>query len=90
MRAVVGVDFGYRGKTHTQLNAASPFNVPLAAYTLVNLRAGVTADRWSATVFVRNLTDNRAQIDAISSSQDPLARITVRPRTIGVTLTRNF
>jgi outer membrane receptor protein involved in Fe transport len=90
MRARLAADFSYRGKTHTQLNEASPFNVPLAAYTLVNLRAGVETDEWSATLFVRNLTDNRAQIDAISSSQDPLARITVRPRTIGVTLTRTF
>ena len=44
----------------------------------------------SVTARVRNLTDNRAQVDAISSSQDPLARITVRPRTFGITLTRNF
>ena len=39
MRMVLGADFSYRGKTHTQLNETSPFNVPLAAYTLVNLRA---------------------------------------------------
>lgn len=90
MRGTLAADFGYRGKTHTQLNQSSPFNVPLAAYTLVNLRAGISTDQWSVTAFVRNLTDNRAQVDAISSSQDPLAYVTVRPRTFGVSLSRNF
>lgn len=84
------VDIGYRGSTSTQLNTASPFNVPLAAYTTVNLRASVSNAEWTGALFARNVTDERAQIDAISSTQDPLARITVRPRTVGVSLTRKF
>lgn len=90
LNGTLAADIGYRGKTNTQLNAASPFNVPLAAYTLINLRASISSDLWTGTLFVRNLTDKRAQIDAISSTQDPLARLTVRPRTAGVTLTRKF
>jgi len=68
----------------------NPANVNLASYTLVNLRAAITASGWTTTVFVRNLTDERAQIDAINSSQDPLALITVRPRTYGVSVSRAF
>jgi len=37
----------------------------LAAYTLLDLRAGLSGDRWSATVFVNNVTDD----DTIRSAQ---------------------
>ena len=66
------------------------FATDLDSYTLVNLRAGVTDERWTATVFVRNLFDKRAQVDAIAAVQDPLAYITVRPRTFGIGLSRKF
>ncbi len=63
---------------------------PLAPYTLINLRLGVINGPWSVTAFARNLTDKRAQVSAINSSQDPDALLTVRPRTIGLTATRKF
>ena len=51
---------------------------------------GLDWNDWNATVFVKNLMDERAQIDAISSDQDPLALLTVRPRTVGLQVTRKF
>ena len=42
------------------------------------------------SAFAKNLFDKRAEVDAISSDQDPLARITVRPRTVGVGLSYKF
>jgi len=83
-------DVQYRDATKNQTNPLSPFNVPLAPYTLLNLRAGLDWNEWNATAFVKNATDKRAQVDAISSSQDPLAYITVRPRTVGLQVTRKF
>lgn len=83
-------DLSYRGATKTQFSTTSPFNVPLASYAAVNLRATAQSDVWSASLFVRNLFDTRAQIDAIASDQDPLARLTIRPRTYGLSVTRNF
>jgi outer membrane receptor protein involved in Fe transport len=83
-------DVQYRDATKSQTNPLSPYNVPLAPYTLLNLRAGVDWNEWNATVFAKNVTDKRAQVDAISSSQDPLAYITVRPRTVGLQVTRRF
>jgi iron complex outermembrane recepter protein len=83
-------DVQYRDATNSQTHTASTFNVPLAPYTLLNLRAGVDWNDWNATVFVKNATDKRAQVDAIRSDQDPLGYITVRPRTVGVTITRRF
>ena len=65
-------------------------HIPLASYTLLNLRAGVINGPWSVTAFARNLTDKRAQVSAINSSQDPHALLTIRPRTIGLTATRKF
>jgi outer membrane receptor protein involved in Fe transport len=70
--------------------ATAAFNIPLAPYTLVGLRAGVITGPWTATAFVRNLTDKRAQVSAINSDQDPDALLTVQPRTIGLTVTRTF
>ena len=70
--------------------SANAFNVPLAPYTLLGLQVGVIQGPWSITAFARNLTDKRAQISAINSNQDPNALLTVRPRTVGLTLTRKF
>jgi len=41
-------------------------------------------------VFARNVTNERAQVSAINSSQDPDALLTVRPRTVGLSVTRKF
>jgi outer membrane receptor protein involved in Fe transport len=70
--------------------SSNGFNIPLAPYTLLGLRAGVIKGPWTATAFVRNVTDKRAQISAINSTQDPDALLTVQPRTIGLTVTRTF
>jgi iron complex outermembrane receptor protein len=70
--------------------AANPYNLRLKAYTLVNLRARIASGAWSAMIFARNVTDERAQVSAINSEQDPFAFLTVRPRTVGLSITRNF
>ena len=90
---LVHADVSYHGSSHTTLAANTtrdPFDVRLQSYTLVNLRLGIKNDLWTAAVFARNLFDKRAQVDAISSSQDPLALITVRPQTFGLSLSRKF
>ncbi len=83
-------DVTHRGSTNTQFNTASRFNVPLQSYDLVNLRAGLDWRNWQFTVFIKNVLDRRAQVDAISSDQDPLARITSRPRTGGLAANYRF
>ncbi len=84
---LVHFDWSYRGNVNTQFRPTSPFNVPLAHYSLVNLRIGIENANWELSLYARNLFDKRAQVDAISSFQDPLAFITVRPRTLGARLT---
>src|SRR5262249_44069223 len=92
LRGTLAADLSYRGESNTQLRAASltSGNVVLDSYALLNLRGAIEADQWTATLFVRNVADKRAKIDAISTVQDPLAIITVRPRTYGVSFTRRF
>jgi outer membrane receptor protein involved in Fe transport len=85
----LAADINYQGKRNAYF-AANPFNIKLEPYTLINLRAAVSNGLWRGTLFVRNLTDKRAQVSAINSAQDPHALITVRPRTFGLTVTRNF
>ena len=86
---MVATDATYRDAENSYF-ASNSFNIPLAPYTLVGLRIGVIQGPWSITAFARNLTDKRAQVSAINSSQDPDALLTVQPRTIGLTLTRTF
>ncbi|HEY5264072.1 MAG TPA: TonB-dependent receptor [Steroidobacteraceae bacterium] len=87
---VVAADVNYRDSVNAYFASNTQFNLVLPSYTLVNLRVGAINGPWSVTAFARNLTDKRAQVSAINSSQDPDALLTVRPRTIGVTLTRKF
>jgi outer membrane receptor protein involved in Fe transport len=88
-RASAAADINYRDKVDSYF-ASNTFNLPLGSYALVNLRVGLLNDMWSITAFARNLTDKRAQVSAINSTQDPSGLLTVRPRTIGLTLTRKF
>jgi iron complex outermembrane receptor protein len=85
----VATDVIYRDAENAYFQS-NIFNVPLAPYTLVNLRAGVSDGAWTVTAFARNLTDKLAQVSAINSIQDKDAMLTVRPRTVGVTVTRKF
>jgi outer membrane receptor protein involved in Fe transport len=89
-QGVIATDVSYRDAVNAYFASNSKFNLPLAPYTLLNLRLGLINGPWSVTAFARNLTDKRAEVSAINSSQDPDALLTVRPRTIGLTLTRTF
>jgi iron complex outermembrane recepter protein len=86
---MMATDVSYRDAENSYF-ASNSFNIPLAPYTLLGLRAGLIKGQWSVTAFARNVTNKRAQISAINSTQDPDALLTVQPRTIGLTATRKF
>jgi iron complex outermembrane receptor protein len=68
------------------------FNPLLPAYNLVNMRVGVTRERWELTVFASNLTDERAFL-ALDRERGRRARVgylTNQPRTAGITLRFNY
>jgi outer membrane receptor protein involved in Fe transport len=89
-QGVAAADVTYRDAENAYFASNATYNIDLAPYTLLNLRFGVINGPWTANLFARNLTDKRAEVSAINSSQDPDALLTVRPRTIGVNLTRKF
>ncbi len=66
----------------------------LPAYDLVGARAGVEAGRWSAMLFIDNLTNKRAYLSdtgALSANISILNRVaTNQPRTIGADLSVKF
>lgn len=88
-QGMLAADVTYRDFVNAYF-ASNSFNLELPPYTLVGLRAGVINGPWSVTAFARNVTNKRAEVSAINSTQDPHALLTVQPRTIGVTLTRKF
>jgi iron complex outermembrane receptor protein len=65
------------------------FDPELPAYSLVNLRVGVSrSTNWDVALFVNNLTDERALL-ALDRERGTRARVgflTNQPRTIGVTM----
>jgi outer membrane receptor protein involved in Fe transport len=67
-------------------------DLELEAYTLVNLNAGIQNDEWGLTVFANNVTDENANLsfDRERGGRARLAFATNQPRTIGITVRRNF
>jgi len=67
----------------------------LPGYSLTNIRAGIQSrDHWSATLFVNNLTNKHAQLEALFVENEPSAAynriITNQPLTAGIDLTYRF
>jgi iron complex outermembrane receptor protein len=68
------------------------FDPLLPAYTLLNLRTGVTRANWETALFINNITDERALL-ALDRERGTRARVgylTNQPRTIGVSLGFNY
>ena len=59
------------------------------AYDILNLAVGIERDSWGAELFMRNVTDERAEVFKNAASWD--SRITTnRPRTIGLRWRQKF
>ena len=74
-------------------NSYNAFNAATAdlqgAYTLTNLRAGLSTDQWDLSMFVENLTDERATLFVDTGLGDKRVNVN-RPRTIGISATYHF
>lgn len=87
---ILHADLAYRGSSHSEFNPGHGLRVKLDSYALVNLRGSVEKNDWKVSLFVKNLFDKRARVDAINGTQDPLAIVTARPRTVGLSVKRSF
>lgn len=59
-------------------------------YTQVDLRAGLRYDNWTAQAFVNNLTDERGILRSGLDSNRPTYLTFIQPRTIGLSLIKDF
>ncbi len=83
--AQVGVQ--YSDDTPSSLILTNQFQQD--AYTTLDASFGVHKDNWSATLFVENLTDERAEV--FIDNQDYVVRITTnRQRTIGLRFSYDY
>jgi iron complex outermembrane receptor protein len=62
------------------------YDPELPAYDLLNLRAGVRRERWDVSVFLNNVTDERAflSLDQERGTRARIGYLTNQPRTFGV------
>jgi len=73
-------------------NGATILDLELDPYTIVNFNIGVESDKWAAQLYVNNITDENAHLsfDRERGGRARLGFETNQPRTIGVTVRRNF
>lgn len=90
MNAVFHGDVSYVGSSQTYFSKRSVFYQELASYTLADLRAGLEGEQWTATLFVKNVFDKRAEVDKLYQTDAPLSVFTNRPRTIGINVGYRF
>lgn len=77
----------YVGKSYNDLFIAS--RSEQEAYALLNLSAGLSRSNWTVTAYVRNATDERAELYRNATDFDN--RITTnQPRTFGLSLSQRF
>ncbi len=85
-------DVVYRDNAQTEFNANIPTNIELGSYTTVNANFSLIENNrgWRVNLFVENLTDERADVDAFTTDVDQVGFVTTRPRTIGVNFSKRF
>ena len=87
----IQTDVTYQSSSNIMFDTSSPYNYQLDSFYMVNVHGNLhLAHGWTTGIYVTNLTDDRAPYDAISSTQDPLAVVGARPRTIGVRIRKDF
>ena len=91
LESLFRVDYEYRGKTYWWFNNDDVQD----SFSLVNLRAGIQSDNWSASVYVNNLTDERYQTfffpnEAVGGAPHPDIGWYGEPRVWGLDLRYSF
>lgn len=91
----VGMNLRHVGQRNAGFDSATTSvpNFSLAAYTAVDLQAGVDLGAWQVSAFARNVADKRALAGgdtALTAFGGPLRATPIQPRTIGVTVATVF
>lgn len=92
---ILRVDFNHYGRSFSSNNETSAATQRLRpSWTALNLRAGIMQEQWEVTLFVNNITDERANLaDSRSIAAETPGRqrlVTTRPRTMGIEARMRF
>jgi outer membrane receptor protein involved in Fe transport len=88
MEGSAGISYRYIGDRPGTVGAET--NV-LSAYSQVDAHLGVAIDKWKVDAFINNLTDERGMIGLSPfGGNPPTAVLIIRPRTIGLSVAREF
>ena len=92
--AYAGISERYAGERNAGFDGSGTApNYRLPDYWLTDLQGGVDFGKLALALYVRNVFDAHAQLDASTSEMalgGPAQVVPVRPRTIGMTLTTSF
>ncbi|WP_417435958.1 TonB-dependent receptor [Idiomarina abyssalis] len=89
--AFAQVGWIYAGETYPSLVAAEVEQAggKQDSYNIGNASIGVMKDQWSAKLYIKNITDERAEL--YTNTQDDILRTTTnRPRSIGLSVSYSF
>jgi iron complex outermembrane recepter protein len=87
---VVGGELSYVGDRLDAFSSASPQRQDLPAYTKVDLHAGTTYDSWTVNFYINNVSDERGLISGGVGNAIPYAFYYIQPRTIGLSVSKEF
>ena len=87
--AFVGGAITYTGERRGAFTA-TPVRQIYPSFTRTDLRAGVRYTDWTANLYVNNVADERGLIGGGIGYQPTFAYIYIQPRTIGLSLSRDF
>ncbi|MFT4198889.1 MAG: TonB-dependent receptor [Pseudoxanthomonas sp.] len=94
LQGFAGADVAYMGDRDMEFTtSASIPRIHLPSYTTVGVNAGVQGQAWSATLYVRNLTDAVGYLNALrrgSLASSTLGATLIQPRTVGLTLAWDY
>jgi iron complex outermembrane receptor protein len=103
MDLVASFNAYYQSETENFINQSALLNETFDAFTLLNASASLSAERWSATLYIRNLTDEAGASGGFPSSYwsydtgvfeswygNGNRQFIVQPRTIGLKLGVRF
>jgi outer membrane receptor protein involved in Fe transport len=84
-------DYSYKGPSGTELRPTTSTYRLQHGYSIVNLRIGTDSDNgFGAAVYVNNLFDKAGDVFLSAAGGQPTAKITNQPRTVGITLSKQF
>lgn len=86
----VRFDLNYIDTRTTELRPDDPFFLEIDDYAVANLRLGVEAETWSASLYANNLFNEEGQTNRNFSAFTNRSIFAVRPFTIGVSVRKSF